>query len=472
MKNKKKHLQIQKLKKGDYFLLYSISLIIILVMGMLYVYTANAKQSRIELIQDVMVQTAENQRIQFEEYINEKVNILKVLVSYPDIYKMSPHAQEVFLENRSKELGFTHMFVVDANGLGYYFEEGVIRDQAKEDFFNDVMEHDIFITKPYYTGSGKAIMTACVSIYDENGEKKGVLCGAINLENVQRLITQNEMILDGKSYVLDEDGKYLTSQNLSDVVAKLSIYDSPNSDIALIKEAFAENADKRGSILLNGVEYESSVTYLEGYNWVILQIIPEDKITERFELLNWVQYVLSLAVFVLILCIVRIIYLWRQSDEKIYTDSLTKCNSRAACIDILDYMEAKRKEQITIVYMDLDQFKMVNDTLGHEKGDTLLKIFADVLMQTFGKIGFVGRMGGDEFIAVLQDISEEELQMVWKQVESLLITYSKTLDFEYQMSSSYGYATRLAGETTSLDKLLQIADEKMYEYKKEQKKNR
>ena len=118
-----------------------------------------------------------------------------------------------------------------------------------------------------------------------------------------------------------------------------------------------------------------------------------------------------------------------------------------------------------IVYMDLNRFKWVNDTYGHDKGDLLLQLFTSVLNQTFGVDGFVGRLGGDEFIAVLLDTTEEELKELWENVEELLVDRSKELDFPYIMSSSYGYAFREKGEDISLHEILKEADKKMYEYK-------
>ena len=166
-----------------------------------------------------------------------------------------------------------------------------------------------------------------------------------------------------------------------------------------------------------------------------------------------------------------LLFLWRRSYKKIYTDPLTGCNSRAACVDLLDSLEKKRKEQITIVYMDLNRFKWVNDTYGHDKGDYLLKLFTDVLKRTFGMYGFVGRMGGDEFIAVLLDTNEIEIKKIWEEVEKNMLSCSDKIEFPYQMSSSYGYAIRRKGESTPLQEVLQLADKKMYEYKVEQKKN-
>ncbi len=469
MKNKSKRLQVQKLKGWDYGLIAMISLSILIVMLVFSVFTSNAKQSQINLVKDVMEKLSENQKEQFEDFIDEKINTLKTLVSYPEIYEMNESEQKKFIKGRSSKWGFSQLFVMDMEGNGYYVEEGVHRKQAGEAFFYNIKNNKIYVTEPFYTGEGVAIVTMCVSIYDEAGEKVGILCGTVDLNNVQEIIGKNEMILEGKSYILSDSGRYVTSQNASDVYNKIPIYNTPNSELSLIEEAFNTQSDKSGTIILNGIEYQTHITYLDDYKWAIVQNIPVSKITERYAYLNVIQYVLLFFIVILICCIMRIIFSWKKSDKKIYTDVLTGCNSRAACLDLLDYLEDYKKQQITIIYMDLNNFKWVNDTYGHDKGDELLKRFSNVLTKTLGKEGFVGRMGGDEFIAVMLDVTEEDFSQLWCQVETALAEESKKLDFPYQITSSYGYASREKGESESLNMVLQLADKSMYENKTAQK---
>lgn len=469
MKNKSKRLQVRKIKGWDYGLVALISLSILIVMLVFNIFTSNAKQNQVDLVKDIMGKLSENQKEQFEDYIDEKINTLKTLVSYPEIYQMDESAQKSFIKGRSGKWGFTQLFIMDMEGNGYYIEEDVHRKQAGEVFFYNIKNNKIYVTEPFYTGEGTAIVTVCVSIYDEAGEKVGILCGTVDLNNVQEIIGKNEMVLEGKSYILSDSGRYVTSQNLSDVYNKIPIYNTPNSELSLIEEAFKDKTDKSGTIVLNGIEYQTHITYLYDYKWAIVQNIPMSKITERYAYLNWIQCILTVFILILICCIVRIIVNWKKSDKKIYMDTLTNCNSRAACLDLLDYLEDYKKQQISIIYMDLNNFKWVNDTYGHDKGDELLKIFAKVLTNTLGIEGFVGRMGGDEFITVLLDVTEEEFAQRWKQVEEALTEESEHLDFEYQITSSYGYASREKGDLESLNIVLQLADKKMYENKTAQK---
>ena len=471
MKKKRNPLQVGlKLNIFDRCLIFIVPFLIIVVLIVSHVFTYNAKESQRDLISIVMEKMAANQKNQFESYIDDKIQILEALATFPDIYNMKEEEQSAFLSNRAEALGFHHLFIMNKNGIGYYIDENVHRNQNDDPFFFDVMQNDVFVTEPFFMNENVSIMTACVSIYDTSGEKVGVLCGAISLENIQELIQNNEMILHGESFILNRDGNFITFQEEGKTYE--SIYDTPDSDLSLIKSAFRDEKDLTGVITLEGVKYQGHFTYLADYNWVIVQCIPLTEITQRFEYMTIFQGVLIFLAVALICCILRIVYCWKKSDKKIYTDSLTKGNNRAACVSMIDSLEKKQNSKIAVIYMDLNNFKPVNDTYGHEKGDELLCIFNNALEQIFGKVGFVGRMGGDEFLAILLDASEEEVMELCQQVESILREQSKTLDISYVISSSYGFYIREKGDKTSLMEVMQKADERMYEYKIEHKKEK
>ena len=70
-------------------------------------------------------------------------------------------------------------------------------------------------------------------------------------------------------------------------------------------------------------------------------------------------------------------------------------------------MEAGEEGKGALVILDLDNFKQINDRYGHLKGDEALKLLAEALKQTFSEGEFLGRLGGDEFLVFVQDVSEK-----------------------------------------------------------------
>lgn len=116
----------------------------------------------------------------------------------------------------------------------------------------------------------------------------------------------------------------------------------------------------------------------------------------------------------------------KKYEEKIqlmaFHDSLTGLPNRKLFSDRLGIVlaQAKRnKKKVGIVMLDLDNFKDVNDTLGHDVGDTLLKAVAERLSGTLRKSDTVARFGGDEFVLIFPDMEviEEAIQVVQKIID-------------------------------------------------------
>ncbi|MCF2947124.1 EAL domain-containing protein [Paraglaciecola aquimarina] len=151
-----------------------------------------------------------------------------------------------------------------------------------------------------------------------------------------------------------------------------------------------------------------------------------------------------------------------------YFDSLTNLPNRFLSLDRLNQMlsEAKRNQRKTaILFLDIDDFKKINDTLGHEIGDKLLVQSAKRLSRVLRSDDTVGRLGGDEFIVLLKDLSSQEAAM--ESVESLLKAFRSpfTLDGrELMLTISIGIAIFPENGTSSSD-LIRNADTAMYQAK-------
>jgi diguanylate cyclase (GGDEF)-like protein len=89
-------------------------------------------------------------------------------------------------------------------------------------------------------------------------------------------------------------------------------------------------------------------------------------------------------------------------------DDLTQCLNRSAMLDDLAAAVADRTSGVAVVFLDLDRFKQVNDTLGHAAGDHLLRCIAERLRANSRNAG-IGRLGGDEFLVVAREIGSAEL---------------------------------------------------------------
>ena len=134
-------------------------------------------------------------------------------------------------------------------------------------------------------------------------------------------------------------------------------------------------------------------------------------------------------------------------------------------LNLIDQLNTKYKDDIAIVYLDLNRFKAINDTLGHDMGDKVLCIFSNVLVEVFGDRGDVGRLGGDEFMVILINCPEEEILKCCEKTNRLLMEGVKSLDLPVEVDTSYGLSIRRKGSKENLNIHITKADERMYEYK-------
>lgn len=142
-------------------------------------------------------------------------------------------------------------------------------------------------------------------------------------------------------------------------------------------------------------------------------------------------------------------------------DTLTGVYNRNYLKEILDKNLNKSKEAKTsfiICMIDLNNFKSVNDTYGHDKGDEVLKEFAAIFKKEIDKKDTIGRIGGDEFIAVFLNKNKDQVIEI---IDRICMNLSN-------ISFSYGLSEFL-NDSDNIDNLLKIADKRMYIRKRSRK---
>lgn len=154
--------------------------------------------------------------------------------------------------------------------------------------------------------------------------------------------------------------------------------------------------------------------------------------------------------------------------QSAYSDELTKLHNRRYCSEYMKEAEKNGLNNVAVVCFDVNNLKTVNDTYGHAKGDVLIQASANIIRDTFQNHGIVGRMGGDEFIAIININKKEEIGSLLEAFEQNIRenNYS-TKDFP--VSIALGYALGMDENAANTEKLYQIADKRMYQNKKEMK---
>lgn len=133
---------------------------------------------------------------------------------------------------------------------------------------------------------------------------------------------------------------------------------------------------------------------------------------------------------------------------------------------VVDSLEKMNGKQAAFLFIDVDNFKMVNDTLGHQEGDRLLRFLASSIQKIAGDIGVAGRIGGDEFLLYFPEFSSvEQLTDNARRICRVFDSFTGSLSKELPVSCSVGIST-YPKDGTDYEYLLQKADQALYTSKR------
>jgi len=149
-----------------------------------------------------------------------------------------------------------------------------------------------------------------------------------------------------------------------------------------------------------------------------------------------------------------------------FTDFLTGIKNRLT-FDIFLEHEVKRArrycEDLTLIMMDIDNFKEINDTFGHKKGDELLKKVAKVLSENTRETDLVARFGGDEFVLLLPTTTLDSSEHIAAKLKKKLANIK--IDENNKLHVSMGIASLSEESVINGENLLQLADSRLYKEK-------
>ncbi len=159
----------------------------------------------------------------------------------------------------------------------------------------------------------------------------------------------------------------------------------------------------------------------------------------------------------------------RHLYERATKDSLTGLYNRTSLMDRLGREVARHQRygrDLSVVVMDLDHFKKVNDTYGHGAGDAVLRVVGEAIRQCLRSSDLAARVGGEEFVVALPETDQSRArniaEKIRKRIASLDVSFEKS---RLHITASLGVATAQKGPV-SLELLLKRADEACYKAKR------
>lgn len=154
-------------------------------------------------------------------------------------------------------------------------------------------------------------------------------------------------------------------------------------------------------------------------------------------------------------------------EKMAYTDYLTGLSNRRKLEEVFDEID-KKPTNFAVGVFDLNALKEVNDSLGHNEGDRYIKEFSQVLKKTFQDFGIIGRTGGDEFLVLIENARNVNVDELIAKMNELLDQVNEE-NPDWHMSAAYGFCFWDEPGVESVRGASKIADWRMYQKKIEMK---
>ncbi len=345
----------------------------------------------------------------------------------------------------------------------------------------------------------KPMIRIATPIFSDNGEKKGIIIVNYYAKNLIDNFDNIASASDNPVFLLNEDGYWLSnSADESKEWAfmyedKLDIrfdgfYPSEWGQVTDGNESGIINSENGifiyDNVLLSGVD-NSSIVAGEDKWLVLLYISPDAAYSQGIITSFWSSAVNILreepmtytAILIISAMSTLIIALRYRMDKRrrFFSDydNMTKVYNRRAGLRHLSkiFKEARRRDfDLSVCFVDVNGLKEVNDVLGHEKGDELLKTVVDYINSSIRNTDLVARLGGDEFLIVLPDSNKEIAETIWQRVTESINEENSKGNREYVISASHGIRQFVFEEGENIDEVIKAADALMYKEKSEIKK--
>lgn len=372
-----------------------------------------------------------------------------------------------YLNSIKKGMDFQQIFVVSDKTKLYYTYKGI---NKKIDVEND--SHDIWYKK--FKDSGKRYdldvdvdeTNQKLSIFvntelrDDNGNFLGVCGIAVYMDDLQKILAEmeNEYSIDIK--IIDENGLVQVGTN-TEHIEHMSLDNNILNNIG--NNDFYYERHKHSATI---------VRYMDNLG---LYMIIEDHNPNKINILK----IIMPSVFIFLLGLIIMLIIFRVLDlhenslakelmhkKKLSeTDTLTGLYNRNAYeIDTAYWSDNKELNKLAVIMIDVNGLKTVNDNIGHEAGDELIKGAALCINRSFGGRGRVYRTGGDEFIVVLDNV-DYDLNNIVNSFLDEVKNWSGNLAKE--LSVSLGISTSWDNPNFNFNDLVKLADKLMYENKNE-----
>lgn len=381
-----------------------------------------------------------------------------------DLETIQKYLHEIKIKN-----GFLVAFFVSHISDNYYYNGGVLKKVNPRDPLDVWYYSYLRSRRPYELNvdrseaeNGKLSIFVNRRVTDSEGRLLGVTGVGMDMSKAAKLLQLAREKYEREVYLVNQDGLVQVHPDLAMVESYSIRKDKGLSELAdniltpRDEPATFEFDRDENHILL-------STHYIPEFDWYLL--VEQNERTAlaaaRSNLYRTLGIGGAASLLIILLSIFTVNHFQSRIEELITTDSLTGAVNRRGldeAFELATYRAGREGKPFSIVLIDLDSFKRINDTLGHLEGDRVLALSADGIRNSLRPTDTLGRWGGDEFL-ILMEGTQDEAVHVARRVNDVLWD----LEDGTSLTCSCGIAEYSPGE--SLDDLVLRADQAMYDAK-------
>ncbi|MDO0342520.1 EAL domain-containing protein [Clostridioides difficile] len=436
------------------FTLITILFLTSLFLTMGYIYIEDTKhllmsEAKIH-IKEVAVQGSQLAQRQIEKDLDVLNIFSNYYASNPDI----PNEEKMknLLDEMENQKFYT-MAIVDINGNAENTKGDKFSVKDRE-FFKNSIKGKKYVSSPYVDEVNKSIKKIAISVPLLNNDKVvGVLYCTYNINTLMKLISISFYENNSISYVVKNDGTIILhpqGDSLSKNIYKLLEQDNDIQEVNRLKKELQEN--KTGATVLNMLEERRYLGYATMDNgnsennyikdWNLIFSIPETVVfSNSKQIINRAVYAVLSIVLIFVAIIFYIIYIKKSNEKEIlslaYEDKVTYIgNQNKFYRECSKYLLDKPSLNYIIVYFDINNFKMINDTFGYEFGDNLLITIAKALKEELTEGEVYARLSSDYF-AIFCDYKNGRNKIIRK-LDNIRSNIESNLSIVFEISLCVG----------------------------------
>lgn len=460
------------------------AILMVVVLVMLFNFSTKSSADAAEAVSKSLIETTE----QYEEAFLDELETLK-LVSQPIKKLLEREGTDnrgrivELLEVLASGSGAYKVCFCDANGHGLN-QLGEDISVADTDYFQAILNSAnvsyIYTEEENYL-SQKAIVVVEHVMMDAD---KGYLLMYYPMDKFSKLMTKSDFDVNAFLTIVDAEGNIMgTSGTVNKLLENTNLIETVESgnpeETRTIRNRMKNGARGNSSVTVDGVGYMLVYVPVGTNQWEMFLGVSQSYVERQIDL-QWehtksmlTSLIVVVFIFICVVMVVNIISKIRsnekkkQLEDKADTDLLTGLNNKLATErKIKEYMLQNPQSQSMMFMVDVDNFKKINDTMGHAFGDEVLRSLGQQIGGIFRASDIIGRIGGDEFMIFLKNIpNAEAVRKEAKKVENFFKGFQAGEYVKYAATASIGVAI-FPQEGSDFESLYKAADQGVYKAKK------